>query len=81
MSRSKMNPKNIEDIIEGDVYQKHFGKDWFIHGTSEDAKKKNKKKTNEIHLSVQLNTDGVRLFKSFKIEIWPVLIFAQFHYS
>ena len=44
MSRSKMNPKNIEDLIEGDVYQKHFGKDWFIHGTSEDAKKKNNKK-------------------------------------
>ena len=77
MSRSKVNPKNIEDIIEGDVYQKHLGKDWFIHGTSEDAKKKKKK----IHLSVQLNTDGVRLFKSSKIEIWPVLIYAQFHYS
>ena len=69
MSRSKMNAKNIEDIIDRDMYQEHFGKDWFIRDTSEDVKKT---KQNEIHLSVQLNTDDVRLFESSKIEIWPV---------
>lgn len=40
MSRSKMNARNIEDIIDGDVYQKHFAKDGFICSTREDAKNK-----------------------------------------
>ena len=39
MSRSKINAKNIEDIIDRDGYQKRFAKDGFICGTSEDAKK------------------------------------------
>ena len=66
MSRSKINAKNIEDIIDRDGYQKRFAKDGFICGTSEDAKK------NKIYLSVQLNTDSMRLFKPSKTEIWPV---------
>lgn len=40
MSRSKMNARNIEDIIDGNVYQKHFAKDEFICSTKEDAKSK-----------------------------------------
>lgn len=40
MSRSKMNARNIKDIIDWNVYQKHFGKDGFICSTKEDAKSK-----------------------------------------
>ena len=72
MPRSKMNAKNIEDIenieniIDRYMYQKHFAKGGFIRGTSKDAEK------NKIYLSVQSNTDGVRLFKSSEIETWLV---------
>lgn len=48
------------------MYQKHFAKGGFIRGTSKDAEK------NKIYLSVQSNTDGVRLFKSSEIETWLV---------
>ena len=40
MSRSKMNTRNIEHIIDENVYQKHFAKDEFICSTKEDAKRK-----------------------------------------
>ncbi|XP_066925533.1 uncharacterized protein [Clytia hemisphaerica] len=65
-SRQKKSPENIEDIIDGEVYTKHFGSDGFLNGTSSFAK------TNEIHISLQCNTDGVSLFKSSKMEIWPI---------
>ena len=34
---------------------------------------------NKIHLSVQVNTDGVHLFKSSKIETWPVYFTINEH--
>eukprot|EP00111_Clytia_hemisphaerica_P016517 TCONS_00048979-protein len=66
VSRKKLCPSNIEDIIDGEVYQKHFSNDGFLKGTPKE------RKTKEIHISLQINTDGVSLFKSSKIQIWPI---------
>ncbi|XP_066928812.1 uncharacterized protein [Clytia hemisphaerica] len=48
------------------VYKKHFNSDGFLHGTTIQEKQ------NEIHMSLQINTDGVSLFKSSKMQIWPI---------
>ena len=64
--RQKKNPQSIEDVIDGEVYSTHFGQDGFLRGTTDDAKSK------EIHISLQCNTDGVKVFKSSKVEIWPI---------
>lgn len=68
VSRSKINPDAIEDIQDGLLYKKHFGSDGFFKGVSEEKKKA------EIHISFQLFTDGVALFRSSKYSIWPVYL-------
>lgn len=65
-TRKKKSEINIEDIFDGQLYLKHFGKDGFFKGTSAEQKQV------EIHLSLQINTDGVALFNSSKFSIWPV---------
>ena len=62
----KKHAENIEDIYDGRLYKKHFDQDGFFHKTSETAKEK------EIHLSLQINTDGVALFRSSKYSVWLV---------
>ena len=66
VTRKKSHPDAIEDIQDGLLYRKHFGKDGYFKGTS------NEKKRNEIHVSFQINTDGVAIFRSSKYSIWPV---------
>ena len=65
-TRKKKSESNIEDIFDGQLYLKHFAKDGFFKGTSTEQKQK------EVHLSLQINTDGVALFNSSKFSIWPV---------
>lgn len=62
----KEHESNIEDIFDGQLYLKHFAKDGSFRATSAEQKQK------EIHLSLQINTDGVALFNSSKFSIWPV---------
>ncbi|KAK3746003.1 hypothetical protein QZH41_017316, partial [Actinostola sp. cb2023] len=64
--RVKKNSKNIEDIYDGKLYKTHFDKDGYFKGT------KNSRKKHEVHLSLQINTDGVALFRSSKFSVWPV---------
>lgn len=66
--RTKISPDAIEDIQDGLLYKQHFDSDGYFKGTSK------KKKSNEVHISFQLNTDGVALFKSSKYSIWPVYL-------
>ena len=54
ISRKKTNKANIEDVFDGKLYRDHFQED----GTPEGKKGK------EFHISFQLNTDGLALFKS-----------------
>lgn len=68
VTRSKSNPNGIEDIQDGLLYRRHFGSDGFFKGTTAEKKK------SEIHISFQINTDGVALFKSSKYSIWPVYL-------
>ena len=65
-SRSKTTEDNIEDVYDGKRYKSVFGSDGYFIGTSE------KKKQKEIHLSLQINTDGVSIFKSSQRCIWPI---------
>lgn len=68
VSRSKINPDAIEDIQDGLLYKKNFGSDGFFKGVSDEKRKA------EIHISFQLFTDGVALFRSSKYSSWPVYL-------
>ena len=65
-SRTKKHVENIEDILDGRLYKCHFDDDGYFKGTEET------KKTTEVHISLQINTDGVALFKSSTFSIWPI---------
>ncbi|XP_068757460.1 uncharacterized protein [Montipora capricornis] len=64
--RRKQKSGAIEDIFDGRLYKKHFGEDGFLRGTSAQEKQ------TQVHLSLQINTDGVAVFRSSKFSIWPV---------
>lgn len=66
INRKKVKEENIEDIYDGDVYKKIFNKSGFFCETKQNHKEK--------HISFQLNTDGVSLFKSSNVEIWPLYL-------
>lgn len=66
LSRTKQSSDNIEDVMDGDLYKKHFDGDYFFRGTNEEQKNR------ELHISLQINTDGVSLFRSSVFSIWPV---------
>lgn len=65
-TRKKKNAENIEDILDGKLYKAHFGDDGYFKGTEEH------KKNSELHISLQINTDGVALFRSSTFSVWPV---------
>lgn len=66
VTRTKKVKNNIEDIYDGRLYKEHFNADGFLNGTDDNAK------ANEVHISLQVNTDGVSLFRSSKFSIWLV---------
>ena len=68
VTRRKINPDAIEDIQDGLLYKRHFGSDGYFKGTSDQNRK------TEIHISFQINTDGVALFRSSKYSIWPIYL-------
>lgn len=54
--------ESITDICDGKlIYKERFQKNGFFHGSTADP--------NQLHISVQMNTDGVSLFhlSSFSI--------------
>ena len=61
-----MFEENIEDVYDGALYRQHMDADGYFHGTTPSQKQK------EIHLSLQINTDGVSIFRSSRFSIWPV---------
>ena len=73
-NRSKKHDGNIEDILDGKLYHQHFDGDGFFHKTSAQHRRK------EFHISFQLNTDGVAMFKSTKTSLWPVyMVINEMH--
>lgn len=48
----------ICDIYDGEAYQSHMVADGFL--------------VNPLNISLTMNTDGVRVFKSSNISFWPV---------
>ncbi len=66
--RRKVNSDAIEDLMDGNLYKDHFDSEGFFHNTPREARK------SEIHLSFQINTDGVSLFHSSTFSIWPLYL-------
>lgn len=66
INRRKCNPNGIEDLYDGRLYKELFDCDGFFKGSDELTREQ------EIHISLQLNTDGVALFKSSKFQVWPL---------
>ena len=72
--RVKRHKANIEDVLDGEIYKQHFDQHGFFHNTPPERRKK------EIHISFQLNTDGVSTFKSSKTSVWPLyLVINELH--
>ena len=57
---------SIDDVFDGKVYRDHFDISRFFHGTLNGDRKY------QLHLSLQINTDGEAVFKSSKFGIWLV---------
>ena len=68
IKRQKQKSDAIEDIFDGQLCNKHFGEDAFLRGTSAQEKQ------TQLHLSLQINTDRVAVFRSSKFSIWPVYL-------
>lgn len=67
IERSELgNTSIIEDVYNGNVYKTHFDSSGFFHGTTKEERNL------QLHLSFQINTDGVAVFKSSKFGVWPV---------
>lgn len=56
--------ESITDISDGKLYKERFQKNGFFHGSIADP--------SQLHISFQMNTDGVSLFHSSSFSIWPV---------
>lgn len=54
----------ITDVMDGLLYKERFDDDGYFHGSNKDKA--------ELHISLQINTDGVSLFHSSSFSIWPV---------
>lgn len=50
--------------MDGLLYKERFDDDGYFHGSNKDKA--------ELHISLQINTDGVSLFHSSSFSIWPV---------
>ena len=69
--RQKQQADGIEDIFDGRLYKMHFGENGLFRGSSEQEKQ------TQLHLSLQINTDGVAIFRSSKFSIWPVYVIVN----
>lgn len=58
--KTKPNSTSIRDIVDGRVYKKNKESGGFL--------------ANEDNLSLLFNTDGIPLYKSSKVNIWPVFL-------
>ncbi len=56
----------IHDVADGLLYKDIMAEDGFFRGTT------SKSKEAELHITLQLNTDGVAIFKSSHYSVWPL---------
>ena len=60
---SSRKDDNIQDILDGQLYKERFSNGFF---------KDENANSSELHISLQMNTDGVSLFHSSSFSICPV---------
>ena len=66
--RTKKHPENVEEIYDGALYKKLSGKGGLLSCPD--------------NVSFLMNTDGVPVFKSSKVSIWPLyLVINELNYS
>ncbi|XP_062567995.1 uncharacterized protein LOC134230240 [Saccostrea cucullata] len=64
---SRQDDGMLKDICDGKLYKETFTKDgYFTNSTAEHH--------GQLHISFQMNTDGVSLFRSSSFSIWPVYL-------
>lgn len=63
----KIPSTDIRDVYDGKLYKEHFNSKGYFQNVST-----NDSMTTELHLSLQINTDGVAIFRSSKCSVWPV---------
>nr|XP_022307774.1 uncharacterized protein LOC111113776 [Crassostrea virginica] len=61
-STNSLDDGMLRDIMDGRLYKERFGKDGFFHGSTAEQQ-------GELHVSLQMNTDGVSLFHSSNFSI------------
>lgn len=64
-NRKKTHRDNLDDIMDGKLYKEYFDQNGFL----KDIPVNN---NSELHVSLQINTDGVSFFHSSSFGIWPV---------
>ncbi|XP_070174358.1 uncharacterized protein [Littorina saxatilis] len=60
------NGQIITDVMDGKLYREAFNSDGQFNSRAANAKE------DELHISFQLNTDGVSIFRSSVFSIWPL---------
>lgn len=60
-ARSQMNQDTITDIIDGTAYRKMLNGDGFLNNA-------------DYNITAVINTDGVNLYSSSKVELWPIFM-------
>lgn len=58
---------HLGDVMDGQLYKENFDATGHFTGTPAGNQ-------HELHLSFQINTDGVALFKSSTFGVWPVYL-------
>lgn len=64
-SVEKRDDRYLSDITDGRLYKERFQRDGYFQGSTPLEKE-------QLHISFQMNTDGVSLFRSSNFSIWPV---------
>lgn len=67
---SNKTSNSIGDVLDGQLYKEYFSKNGYFTTCNPSC-------DNELHISFQVNTDGVSIFRSSNFSIWPVYLIVN----